>query len=166
MVLTKTMPILLVLLLAGPVLASRFANLPEDDWSIGPGIAYSNLEGEHGFALNLDTAYTSFIFSASANLKLMRHENLTTFLPQLELSAWFLLNMGGGVGYSFGDLEGPVLHVFVGLPYGDDWLPTGPFDAQFIEPYYRLNFIHTGGEWLFMHEVGLMLKVSTYLLDD
>ena len=138
---------------------------PEHDIALGPGGAYV-YDGTSGGAVNFDLAYTHHLFAASTNLKLIRSGGQTLAGPQLELTGFLLANFGGGVGYLMGSEHGPVYHLFVGVPFGDDFsfMPKGqPFQTLYVEPYYRLNYFDPG-EGRTYHELGMMLKVTTFEL--
>jgi hypothetical protein len=141
-------------------------NFPEHDLALGPSVAYVHGPSD-GVSLNFDTAYTYFLFAASVNLKLNYYPGTGAYLygPQAELSGWFLANYGLGGGYLWGDQQGPVFHLFFGVPFGDDFLPKSfePFNSGYCEPYLRLNFFYPHG-LEFMFEGGLMFKVTTYTL--
>ena len=128
----------LVLLWTGPARGhgqGDWISVPQGDFGIGPGFAY--VYGKtHGYAVNLDLSYSWVLFTASLNGKLVQEESAVYGGVQAELTIWLLANLGGGVGYMVGDLEGPIYHWFVGLPIGDDWIPDwmNPFETVYIEP--------------------------------
>ena len=125
---------------------------------------------EHGISANFDTSWSKGLFTASINLKLNHYpeSGATEFGPQAEFTYWFFANMGGGGGYLFGDRAGPILHLFVGFPLGDDFSKQGllgriisPFRSFYIEPYARANFFFPDGLKFFV-EVGVMIKITTF----
>ena len=139
-------------------------------YSAGPSIA--SINGDDGYSVNLDLAYTfdlkytfDLIFlSTSLNLKYMRFEGNDYFGPQLEVSTYYLFSIGGGIGALWGDERTMIRHLFIGLP-----IPLGVFVSHqpyrhdvsehvYFEPYYRLNFV--SGERL--HEFGMYVKIGTY----
>jgi hypothetical protein len=142
-------------------------DLPKHDLGIGPSVAYIG-GADDGISVNLDAAYCHGLLAASLNLKLNEYPstNQTFYGPQAEFSFWFLVNVGGGAGYLFGDQQGPVLHTFVGLPLGDDFLSKDyePFESGYIEPYIRTNFFYPRGDdgVAFLFESGVYFKLTTY----
>ncbi len=137
---------------------------PMHDIGIGPSGAYL-FDGAHGGAINIDVSYSIALFTASTNLKLIVVDDRILAGPQLELTFWLFANIGGGVGYLGGSENGPVYHLFVGVPMGDNWLPKWfePFNGIYFEPFYRLNYFDPG-EGRVMHEVGLMIKITTWTI--
>ena len=134
-------------------------NLPDFDLGVGPSVAY--VAGpEDGYSLNLDISCTYLIFTASSNLKMLQAGDMRVYGPQLEITAWIFVNLGGGAGYLWGTEEGAVFHLFFGVPFGHPKVFKGKsfFSFGYIEPYYRLNFFK--GDLL--HEAGIMLKVNTW----
>ncbi len=144
---------------------------PKKDYSlsIGPSVAYVYKNGS-GVCANLDTSFTWRMFSASLNLKYLREvvSKHNIFGPQLELTAWFFVAAGGGGGYLFGDENGPVLNVFVGVPiplFGDFRRAIQSrsdfFNTAFLHPYYRANFFFSD-DYVVFHEVGIFFKLSSF----
>ncbi|MBN2497229.1 MAG: hypothetical protein JXR96_21735 [Deltaproteobacteria bacterium] len=139
--------------------------MPEHDFGLGPAVAYVRGEG-HGFAVDIEGSYTYGFFTAALDFKLARDGDCDLYGPQLELSAWYFVNAGVGAGYLFGGQDGPLVHVFLGVPWGGDFLPDAmePFSSLYLEPYYRLHFFFPGDGFRLLHEAGLMIKISTYSL--
>jgi len=117
-----------------------------------------------GWAYNLEITGTKTVFSGTLNLRqVVLDSGERMYGPQLEASIWHGVSVGIGAGYLWGDSAGPTWHLFVGAPVGDDWLPEAlrPFRSVYVEPYYRLAGIGPTGTDL-LHEVGLLLKVTTF----
>ena len=162
---TSTAALVALLLVASSAVAHAQspAIYPDAAFSVGPGVGRL-MGADPGWAYNLELTGTELIFSGTLNLRLVDLDSgERLYGPQVEAAAWYVANLGLGVGYLLGDRPGPTWHVFVGLPVGDDVIPEAlrPFESGYIEPYYRLSGVGaTGGE--LMHEVGLLLKITTY----
>lgn len=134
---------------------------PSWDFGIGPSIAYIP-DGDGAFAANLDLSLSHYIVTASVNLKYMKFDGAEMYGPQFELTVWTGFNWGGGAGILRGDREGPVYHIFIGIPYGDDtpfhWLSV--HGSVYVEPYYRANFFKDE----VFHEFGMMAKYNTFVI--
>jgi hypothetical protein len=136
------------------------------DLTIGPSLAIMNNSNAEklGKSFNFDIAMTWGLFTASSNFKLIDTNGVVDYGVQLELTFWFFVNIGGGVGYLFGDNENIVKHFFVGAPIPTfkrikiKFLRGLGFNDFVIEPYYRLNFFNDDK----IHEFGLMFKVTTW----
>ena len=139
----------------------RGPNTHANGFSIGPSFSWLQDEDGDGWAANIDAAFTYFLFTGSLNAKVMNADNGYSAGAQLEATVWFLLNMGGGIGYLFGEESGPAYHFFLGLPIPGSLAGHtrfGPFTDAFIEPYYRPFYFEE--RWI--HELGVLVKVTTY----
>lgn len=149
-----------------PALAQQpHVEMPEHDFGLGPSAAYLHGDG-HGFMLTLEGSYTYDFFTAALDFKFAGDGGGSLYGPQLELSIWHYVNIGAGAGYLFGSRQGPVAHLFFGLPLPGLHLPEGtaPFSTLYFEPYYRLHFFFPGGGVRLLHESGVMVKINTYAL--
>jgi len=88
------------------------------DLTIGPSLAImNNPDAEKlGKSFNFDIAITWGLFTASSNFKLIDTNGVVDYGAQLEFTIWLFVNIGGGVGYLFGDNENIVTHFFIGAP--------------------------------------------------
>lgn len=130
---------------------------PDCDVASGPSFAYIKdyKNGRTGYSMNVDTSLSHGQFAASINGKYIRFTDRDRLYGvQSEFTVWLLANLGGGVGYLWGNEKGRVYHVFVGLPIL--LRENGP--AYFLEPYYRCNFFK-GNKY---HEYGFMIKMTTF----
>ncbi len=133
-----------------------------NDFGIGPSFGYMN----DNFVFNFDVSYTAKTFvTLSTNYKLFSNNSEWNSLIQMELSFWFFIEFGGGVGYQFKDNNQFMYDFFVGIPipivpiqYILDQYEKYLFSYFYIVPYYKINIF--GNEKL--HEFGLYLKFSTY----
>jgi hypothetical protein len=136
-------------------------SFPSWDFGIGPSFAYIP-SGDGAFAANLDLSLSHYIVTASVNLKYMKYDGTGQYGPQFELTVWTGFNWGGGAGFLRGDHEGPVYHIFIGIPFGDDtpfhWLRV--HGSVYVEPYYRANFFKDD----VFHEFGMMAKYNTFTI--
>jgi len=133
-------------------------SLPDKDIGTGPAISYLYCKGDKGYAVNYDTSISKSLFTASLNLKYININNTTHYGFQTEYTVWLYANIGGGAGYMFGKTRGPIFHGFIGCPFGNGGLKTGPFNSFYVEPYYRINYFKKE----FIHEIGIMTKITTY----
>lgn len=130
---------------------------PVYDIASGSSISYIRDAGNNtrGYSLNIDTSLSHGYSAASINGKYIRfNDGKKLYGFQTEFTIWLLANLGGGAGYLWGDKKGPVYHTFVGIPL---WTSL---KHEFVEPYYRCNFFK--GEKY--HEIGLMVKITTYTM--
>jgi hypothetical protein len=142
-------------------------SLPEHEFGIGPSFSYILKAKNSGYSFNFDTSYThafhwAVIITPSINFKLIKLDKEIYYGPQFELCYWYYVNVGGGVGYLFGEKNKPVYHIFVGLPL----IPPiriekfmAPFKILYFEPYYRLN-VFSKNE--LFHEIGIIIKINTF----
>ena len=138
-------------------------NLPKGDFSIGPGISYlydSNIE-KSGKSLNLDIAYTYYLFSYSTNFKYINIGNESLFGFQAEISFWLIFNYGLGIGYLWGNENSITGDFYIGLPF---WILgkkskkfLGVFHYVYLEPYYKINILQNRN----IHETGILIKITT-----
>jgi hypothetical protein len=138
--------------------------LPGSYFFVGPSVAWVGGDVE-GVALNLDAAYSVSFFALSLNLKYLHGEQadgrpVRLFGPQLELSAWFFVTVGGGVGFVAGKgSSGLHLNTFVGVPIPVE-VQLKAIGSLVVQPYYRANWV--GNDWSTYHEVGLFVKITNY----
>jgi hypothetical protein len=132
---------------------------PKNEFAVGPSIAYGHLDASR-LMLGVDFTYFTQLQGfppylwASGGLRWALTNGPAVWLPYVEAGTWLFLN--AGLGYStaiVGDGVTHHAHVFLGLPL----LPN-----PIIEPYYRPAFRLAGDPGPTIHEVGLLLKYSTY----
>jgi hypothetical protein len=138
----------------------QYINYPKNDYGTGPSTAFINCKHKNGYSFNYDNSYTYGVFTSSINLKYINLDGNENIGFQSEFTLWFLANIGGGIGYLFGNKPAPIYHGFIGIPYGDDNFKHSPFHSIYIEPYYRINYFNKQS----IHEIGIMVKITTYTI--
>jgi hypothetical protein len=149
-----------ILLTISMVTSGQYINYPKNDFGTGPSIAFNICDHKIGYSVNYDNSYTYGIFTSSINLKYLNINGNENVGFQSEFTLWFLANIGGGIGYLFGNKPAPIYHGFIGIPYGDDNFKHGPFHSIYVEPYYRINNFNKKT----IHEFGIMVKITTYTI--
>ncbi|MBI5545267.1 MAG: hypothetical protein HY901_15360 [Deltaproteobacteria bacterium] len=157
--------VVLGVLAPAAVLADRGIDPTQVGWhfSLGPSIAYSYGSG-HGVSANLDLTASYSLLSLSLNGKFVQDGKRPLYGPQLELSGYFFVSAGAGVGYLFGSEAGPVIHAFVGVPVplrDQSRSRSGLVALPYIEPYYRIN-LFIPGKVEVIHEAGVFLKLALH----
>jgi hypothetical protein len=135
----------------------------KNEIAVGPSAAWARVEGRSDFAYGIDFTYFTQLkrafppyFWATAGVRAASTSGPIVVLPYAEMGTWFFLNMGFGYSAALrADTVTHYAHLFVGLPL---------FPRPIIEPYYRPAFRLAGAQAPTIHEVGLLLKWSTYRL--
>jgi len=142
--------------------AHPLVNLPENDVSVGFGQAWMFHGDDSGLVLSIDFTYMpTFIFWASGGAKVLMHDGEAGLFPYVEGGAWFGGNIGLGYSVRAAGQGGARhnAHIFVGIPI--PITDVRHLGMVFVEPYYRPCFAF-GDEFSVGHEVGLLIKVTTF----
>jgi hypothetical protein len=136
---------------------------PNNDVAVGPSLAWARVDRRSDFMAGLDFTYftksTSPFFPlywVSAGLRTASATGPAVVLPYAEAGGWLLFNVG--IGYSAAiraESSTHYAHLFLGLPL---------YPFPIVEPYYRPAFRLGGAAAPTIHELGLLLKWSTYRL--
>ncbi len=149
--------IIILILISFELIGGEGIGEPYNDISFGPSFGYIN----NGYTLNAEISHSISLITSSLVLRDLVINNNHNFVIQPEVTLWFVVNMGGGVGYLV-DENIPFYNIFIGFP-----LTVGNFDLEdyiepfymfYIEPYVRFNFF----DGKRINEYGLLFKLTTY----
>ncbi len=125
---------------------------PYNDISLGPSFGYIN----NGYTLNAEISHSISLITSSVLLRDLVINGKHNIIIQPEITVWYILNIGGGIGYMVnGNI--PFYNIFLGFP-----IPVceyiEPFYMFYIEPYVRFNYFD-GNK---INEYGFLFKITTY----